>query len=548
MSSDYHLVRPSLVLETSWEVCNKVGGIYTVLSSRAASMVKAYGRENVLFVGPFLRNSLTPGGEFVPDTGAPDRDLSQLSGLPVYSGSWQVPGAPKALLVDFAPLYEQKGDLYYEMWEQYGIRSELGYGDYDESCLFAIAAALVMSAVRTVRKREFGVVTVFNEWTTGMGLLWMKRHEPSAATLFITHATSVGRSIAGNGKNLYAYLDGYNGDQMARELGVEAKHTIEKLAAHNADCFATVSEVTAAECAKLLEKRPDAVLENGFEPLFVPDRNKRAELRGIARKRILRTAEVLYGRELYDDALIVMTGGRFEYRNKGLDLFVETLAKLARERRDGTAPDIVALIAVPGWVQRPRGGLVYGLGESSRFTMPMISPFFTHWIGDLRSNLLIAALGERRKLWGENIFPIYLPAYLDGKDGILGLTYYDLLPGTDLTAFPSYYEPWGYTPLESIAFGVPTITTDKAGFGKWARAHLEKNDLSEGVLVVPRDDENFSEASDLIAQTITRYGSYSLRQRKAIQERAQALSGLADWGHFFSRYEEAFDHALSRHN
>ena len=543
MSADFNLIKPSLVMETSWEVCNKVGGIYTVLSSRAASMVRSYGPDNVLFVGPYLKTVRQE--DYTPLSAAPDKELSAAAGLPVYLGRWEIPGKPGVALVDFTPLYERKGDLYFEMWEKYGIRSELGYGDYDESSLFGIGAAMVMAAFRKIRQKSVGVVSVFNEWTTGMGLLWMKQHDPSTGTVFITHATSVGRSIAGNGKNLYAYMDGYNGDQMSRELGVEAKQAVEKLAARHADAFGTVSEVTAKECAQLLEKAPDVVLENGFEPLLVPDRETREAERRAARDRIFSAVHTLYGTEIYDDTLIVMTSGRFEYRNKGLDLFIESIKKLAEEE-SALHTDIIALIAVPAWVIEPRHGLVYGMGAKEDFTLPMNTPYITHRIGDFDTNPLTRRLKELSKLWGRNVFPLFVPSYLDGKDGILGLTYYRTLPAADLTVFASYYEPWGYTPLESIAFGIPAITTDKAGFGEWAVQMGSGRDIKEGVLVVKREDDNFDEASTLIKETIASYSLLSRKERKSAEDKARELSALADWSHFYHKYEEAFDIALKK--
>ncbi|MDD7560120.1 MAG: glycosyltransferase [Porphyromonas sp.] len=543
MSTDSNLIRPSLVMETSWEVCNKVGGIYTVLSSRAASMVKAYGKDNVLFVGPYLKETRQTG--FTHNSGNADKELSRLVGLPVYLGQWNVPGEPNAVLVDYAPLYEEKSTLYYEMWEHYGIRGEIGYGDYDESCIFAVAAAMVMKAYRLTKKKNYNVLSIFNEWTTGMGLLWLKLHDPGISTVFITHATSVGRSIAGNGKNLYAYMPGYNGDQMSRELGVEAKHTIEKRAAHEADAFGTVSEVTGRECAQLLERQPDAILENGFEPLLVPGPAKRSVQRKVARERLLSIARTLYGAELFDDTLIVMTSGRFEYRNKGLDLFVESLRALAEEG-EKLPKDIVALIAVPAWVKEPRRDLIYGIDTGERFTLRMSSPYLTHRLNDEDTNPLTLRLKALSRLWGHNVFPLFLPAYLDGKDGVLNLTYYETLPGIDLTVFPSYYEPWGYTPLESIAFGIPTITSDKAGFGEWTMSRISGNDISDGILVIPREDDNFTESTIRIKDTIIRYSGLNQRERKVPEEKATALSSEADWGHFFKHYEFAFDTALKK--
>ena len=170
-----------------------------------------------------------------------------------------------------------------------------------------------------------------------------------------THATSIGRSIAGNNKPLYDYLFAYNGDQMAQELNVESKHSIEKQAAHYADCFTTVSEITANECRELLDKPVDVVLPNGFENNFVPKAATFSKKRKAARKRLLDVANALLGTSLDDETLIVSTSGRYEFRNKGIDVYIEAMNRLLRDRE--LTKTVVAFIEVPGWVGDPRQDL-----------------------------------------------------------------------------------------------------------------------------------------------------------------------------------------------
>lgn len=537
MAND-NMTFPTLIMETSWEVCNKVGGIYAVLSTRAATMVERYGQERVLFVGPYLPHLQQNDARLYSTD--PDPVLSEACGLPVYSGTWAVPGNPRVALVDYRPLYAQRDLLYFNMWEDYKLSSEEGYGDYDESCLFAIAAAQVMKGYSTLHPGD-RPVAIFNEWTTGMGLLWLKKKAPEVATLFITHATTVGRSISGNNKELYKYMSGYHGDQMAQELGVVAKHAVEKKAAHEATVFCTVSDVTAVECSQLLERPVDVVTNNGFEPDFVPARAECDRLRLLGRQKLRNIAQTLYGATISEEACIVLTSGRFEYRNKGLDLFIDAMAELA-----DNGADIIPVIAVPAWVKEPRREIQLGLESRVKLTLPASQPYCTHRLHDQDSNILVRRLDHLSHLWGKRVYPLFIPAYLDGNDGVLDIPYYDLLPAADLTVFASYYEPWGYTPLESIAFGVPTVTTDKAGFGVWAQSLTDTQVLDNGVLVLERDDDNYRDVTHQLAEAVRSYSVTLSEQRMTIGERAKELSDRADWKHFFDQYEEAFGMALER--
>ena len=193
-------------------------------------------------------------------------------GVCLRTGRWNIPGEPEVVLVDFQPFFNRKNDIYAQAWEDFGVDSLHAYGDYDEASMFAYAAGLVVEGFWKFFLKEGNKRTIYhvNELMTCLGALYVRKHVPQIATIFTTHATCIGRSIAGNGKPLYQYLSAYDGRQMARELNVESKHSIERQTAMNVDCFTTVSDVTARECAELLDKPCDAVLENGFEPDFVP--------------------------------------------------------------------------------------------------------------------------------------------------------------------------------------------------------------------------------------------------------------------------------------
>ena len=379
-----------------------------------------------------------------------------------------------------------------------------------------------------------------------MGALYIRKQIPAIATLFTTHATSIGRSIAGNNKALYAYMDGYNGDQMAKELNMEAKHSLEKQTALYVDCFTTVSDITARECGQLLDKAPDIVTPNGFEPNFVPAKKEYDKKRTAARRDLLNVAEKLLGCPISPDAFLVSTSGRYEYRNKGIDVFIEAMNRVRTSGR--LQREVVAFIMVPAWVRDARADLKEVIDKNIRTTSPMQMPFVTHWLNLMEQDKVLNYISHSgfTNSATDKLKIIFVPCYLDGRDGILDKPYYDLLIGMDATVYPSYYEPWGYTPLESIAFGIPTITTDLAGFGLWAKKHVTGNNIGEGVAVVNRDDFNYFEVADAITSSILTLAGKDKKEAAEIRKRSFSLAAKAEWSKFIVYYEEAFRIALER--
>jgi glycosyltransferase family 3, candidate alpha-glycosyltransferase len=459
-------------------------------------------------------------------------------GIKVRVGRWQIPGKPIAILVDFQGMYAVKNEFYGKMWQLFGVDSLHAYGDYDEGCAFSHAAGIVIESLYNfMNLKDKNVIAHFDEWTTGMGLLYCKWKLPQIATIFTTHATSIGRSICGNGKPLYDYMKGYNGDQMARELNMEAKHSLEKAAAHQADCFTTVSDITARECAQLLEREPDVVTPNGFEDNFVPAKTKFAKARSNARKELINVANALTGRGFTDDVFIVATSGRCEYRNKGIDVFIDSITKLSQMN---PCREVLAYIMVPAWSEKPRADLQLSVAENKEQCLP--DPWITHTIHNPYEDPIAVRL--RNLSLPRNVSMIYVPQYLNGTDGIFDISYYDLLIGMDATVFPSYYEPWGYTPLESVAFSVPTVTTSLSGFGQWINRNFTGAFEECGVAVAERTDGNYFEVVDNIARELKFLTCCDPSTEKNIKSKAKSTSGNALWSNFIKFYEEAFDIAL----
>lgn len=537
--------RVDLLLETSWEVCNKVGGIYAVLSTKARVLNEQFG-DKLAFIGPDFWTEENPSPYFKERKSLFKSVSSKLNlpwGIKIRTGRWNIPGSPQVILVNPGNTVSHLDEIYARMWELYGVDSLHAYGDYDESCAFSIAAAIVMMKLADYLKVDSSrLLAHFNEWTTGMGLLYLKAYSPKSATIFTTHATCIGRSICGNGKPLYDQFHYYDGDQMARELNMESKHSLEKAAAHNADCFTTVSSVTAAECLQLLKRAVDVVTPNGFEPDFVPKTVKYNRLRKEGRSQLLKIAESLYGRKFSDSTFLMATSGRHEYRNKGLDLFLDTVAEI--DRRLPADHDAIAFILVPGWVKSPSQSLLKSIETGVK---DVESDYLTHRLNNEESDEVCVRIQQLRH---EGAFKrariIYVPCYLDGNDGIVGISYYDLLPAFDLTLFPSYYEPWGYTPLESVAFGVPTVTDNKAGFGQWVLDNFANGIDSCGVKVVERNDSDYLRSRDEIASAALVYEEADAAVRLHARNMAFLTSAKTDWKYFMAHYDRAFEIALNK--
>ena len=539
---------PNVIFETSWEVCNKVGGIYTVLSSRAKTLVEQLG-DNLVFIGPDIWTG-KDNPLFVEDKRlhAPWRQAAAREGLHVRIGRWTVPGEPVAVLVDFAPYFEQKDEIYARAWNDFAVDSLHAYGDYDEASMFSYAAGKFAEAVVKTCFKGKSVVYQAHEWMSGLGMLFLKQQCPDVKTIFTTHATSIGRSISGNNKLLYEYFYGYNGDQMARELNMEAKHSIEKQSAHRADCFTTVSHFTDRECRQLLDKAADVVLPNGFELDFVPKAAAFKKKRAAVREQILRTASQLIGEPLADDTLIISTSGRNDFRCKGFDVYLEAMRQL-NERLRGSNRTVLSLIEVPCWLYGPRQDLQERLSQDEQATTPLHTPMITHDLYNLNEDrilCLIKDLGLDNR--AENRVKVVLvPCYLDGNDGIFNLHYYDVLTANDLTLYPSYYEPWGYTPLESVAFKTPCITTDLSGFGQWVNEVLGRDGkIADGVEVLHRDDRNYHACAAAICDVVEQYLAASPAEIETMRKNAAKFAQKAQWKNFVKYYYEAYAFAMNK--
>ena len=538
---------PDCLFEVSWEVCNKIGGIHTVLSTKSA-LVEGELKKNYITIGPDVWMDTEQNPEFSEDKSLfrPWKQKLSQEGLNVRIGRWNIPGNPVAFLVDFTPYISRKDEILTSMWKKFGVDSLTGNWDYIEAALFGYASGMVIeSFVKFNLSLHNKVVAHFHEWMTGAGLLYIKERNLPVATVFTTHATVLGRCLAGNNLPLYSGLDNYVPDDKARELGVQARHSLEKQSAANADVFTTVSGITARECARFLGKEPDIITPNGFSEELVPSGGRLDEIRTASRARLLKVASAMCSEVMPDDSLVVGIGGRYEFKNKGIDVFLEALNRLNRDKN--LQKKVLALVSVPGWVGDPREDLLQRLKSKEKFNTPLQCPLITHWLHDMTHDQVLDKLKylDLNNRPSDHVKVIFVPCYLDGRDGIVNKAYYDIMPGLDLSVYPSYYEPWGYTPLESVAFHVPTITTDLAGFGLWVKSlRGQRGIIEDGVQVLHRSDYNYSEVADGVKDTISLFSSKTPDEVKAIRKRAGQVAEQALWKHFIQYYYEAYDIAL----
>ena len=538
---------PNYLFEVSWEVCNKVGGIHTVIASKAPTVKRQLG-DKYITIGPdFLQDAANP--EFKEDTTlmAAWRESLYKQGIRVRIGRWAINSEPIAILIDFKSFFSEKDEILKRLWESYHVDSLSGQWDYVEPVLFGYAAGVVIASfAENMAASTDKIVAHFHEWMAAAGSLYLRDNAPYVATVFSTHATVMGRCIAGNRLPLYTDLHKFNADELARQFNVMAKHSLEKSAATYADAFLTVSEITANECRYLLGREVTRITPNGFENDFVPEAKELETLRKDSRQRIIDVASATWDYEFRSEPLIVATSGRYEYRNKGIDVFLESLKQLAASNLER---DIIAVVAVPAASTGARADLVAHLENKEASIDPSQRRYLTHYLENEAWDQVCQSVdGSILSTTASRVKVLFVPTYLNGHDGVFNMPYYNLLAGVDLSVFASYYEPWGYTPLESVAFGVPTVTTTLAGFGLW----IAKHSSHDGIDIVRRDDYNEREVVLQITDVVKRYLGLNAEAMAEARTAAQEMSTTALWKKLFKEYmaayEEAIDNSISRTN
>ncbi len=538
-----NLLRPDYLFEISWEVCNQIGGLHTAIKTKSLSLVKEY-ENNYIVIGPDLVLDSGENPEFFPDNQlyAGWHHHAQTEGLRIKIGRWKVEGSPIAILVDFSDYLSKKDKIFSELWEEYKLDSLSGQWDYIEPVLFGYAVGKVIEnfVLYNLSKND-RIIAHFHEWMTGTGILYLKKALPQVAIIFTNHSTVLGRELSGNNRPLYQELKNYNPDDVAKEYRVVSKQSLERKSASEADVFTTVSEITSEECNHFLNKKVDLITPNGFETSIVPSDSDLIEKRKTARSRLLNVASSLISEPLPENTFILATSGRYEFKNKGIDLFIAALNNLRSKKIERP---VVAFLFTPSNHYGPRKDLQQALELNAEIKEG--SKVITHYLHDAELDPILKRLNKlgfhnEKK---DKVKLIYVPSYLNGIDGIFNLSYYNILPGCDQTIFASYYEPWGYAPLESLAFGVPTVTTSLTGIGRWLKK--ECKDICKALIIIERSDTNDEEVTSQILDAVLSIYPLNKEEIKAVHENAKKLSHRALWSSLLANYKKAYNLALQK--
>jgi glycogen synthase len=588
-----------VLFETSWEVCNKVGGIYTVVKSKVELMKDNY--RNYFMVGPFFsEKAKIETQQIVP----PERlkkvfDKLEKEGIVCYFGKWLVKGEPNVILINFQKIQNQKNDIKKWLWEQYGIDTLNSHWDFEEPMIWSYAVGKLLQYVSEEYHNE-KIVGHFHEWLAGIALLHLKSCKSNVKTVFTTHATMLGRTLAGSGVNLYLSLDKINPEKEAFSHGVQDKFLTEKICAKNCEVFTTVSEITSMEAEKILGRKADVLLLNGLDiqkfPNFEECSIKHKECRDVIREFLSYFFFPYYTFDL-DQTIIFFIVGRYEFKNKGLDIFIQALGRLNdRLKKEGSKKTVATFFWIPNGVNgiktelleseeryeqikeftnrnlnEIKTKLIRNIMIDKEFTKESVfnhdflieakkhmlrfnkegSPnLCTHYLFNEHDDSIVRAFNDNGLLNRKEdlVKVIDYPVYLDGNDNLLGLKYYDALQGCHLGVFPSYYEPWGYTPLESAALGVPAITTDLAGYGRFIKA-IKKGKGQEkngGIFILDRLNQKYENIVQNFTDILYDYTQLYRKDRVEQKIIAKELAEYADWRILIENYVEAHNLALKK--
>ncbi|HQL91648.1 MAG TPA: alpha-glucan family phosphorylase, partial [Syntrophales bacterium] len=529
--------RKDYLFEVSWEACNQVGEVYASVRSKIPATVRAFGDRYVL-LGPDLKNN-PEFEETEEDFWLSIRENTAIKDIPCRFGRWKVPGEPRVILVNFTKKYN-KDQLLFQLWEDYGVDSISGGWDYVERVMFGYACGEVIETLHNLKVRPKGLraVALFHDWVCGAGLLGVKKKVPEAGTVLTLHSTVLGQTLAASGMDIYAEMEHISPQREAAAHNCAARYSLEAACAREADCLTTVSDITALEAKNFLGRSPDVVTPNGIDVASIPDLAESRAPALRARERILAAAARFLRRPLPASTRILMTSGRYEFHNKGVDVFLQALGRLDRDMTGDQS--VLALLCLMGGHMDLVPSLQAGSGKTEGGPVPIA----THRLSYEASDPILETCSRLGLKNGaqNRVSVIFNPACLDGHDGLFDMTYHELLSGCDLGVFPSYYEPWGYSPHECAAYAVPAVTVDQAGFGPWVLATAGE---SRAIRVLRR------RGLDTAAIVEGLYGILSefvgLTDAEVLQERREArrIAVRAGWETFFPEYLRAFERAMA---
>lgn len=593
----------TLLVECAWEVCNQIGGIYTVIRTKVPSVVRTWG-DNYLALGPLLSDQVL--GEFEPighdgSVYADAVQAMQQMGFEVVLGRWLISGNPYVVLLNPYQVMNKLGDIKYFLFDHHGISSP-PYDDklYDQVVCFGEMVRLFVGVLSAkAQERSLGVVAHFHEWMAGTAIPAIRKENLPVRVVFTTHATLLGRYVAMNDPYFYDHLPFMDWGKEAAHFNCVAQVQIERACAHGAHVFTTVSEVTARECTQFLGRVPDLLVPNG---LNVERFTALHEFQNLHKQYKDKINEFVMGHffQSYsfslDNTLYFFTSGRYEYRNKGFDLTAEALARLNHKLKaagvDTTVimffitkrpvytidPDILQSRALMEEIRSTVESMKDQMGErlfshvasQSEMSLPDLRQFVdqywqmrlrrtlqtwrtnklpnmvTHHLKDpLQDELLLklrdCGLHNYRE---DRVKVVYHPDFIATTSPLFGMDYSQFVRGCHLGIFPSYYEPWGYTPMECVASGVPTITSDLTGFGDFVMKEVEGYDQN-GIMLVQRTRRSFEDAAEDLAEQMFQFCQQSRRERIMQRNRVERMSEQFDWRTLIRYYQRAYAMAVA---
>jgi glycogen(starch) synthase len=590
------------VFEVSWEVCNQVGGIYQVLRSKAPIMVERW-RHQYCVVGPYVPQAAALEFEPIQAGGWLGAALEDLAaqGIRAHHGRWLVPSKPRAILLEHGDIVRLAG-VRDRLRREHGIDAREGEPLLDGVLTFGDAVARLLDTLArhwvggdTRRPRTRRLLAHFHEWLAGVPVPLLRASGAPVATVFTTHATQVGRYAASNEPDFYDQLPGMDAEAKAERYGIGPKHAIERVAARACDVFTTLSPITAEECTALLGRKPDLLTPNGLDidrfDLGPDFQTMHAQNKEAIHRFAMGHFFPSYAFDL-ERTLYFFTAGRYEPRNKGYDLCLEAMARLNAELRAANLGVTVVFFIVTDQPTRSvhptplhsRGVLDELREVSQRLTARVAEQLFrrgaagerfrldeladeywklrfrrtqqalrtdelplpvTHILendaGDpVLNHIRTLQLTNRRE---DPVKVVYHPEFITSVNPLWGIEYEQFVRGCHLGVFPSVYEPWGYTPLECIAMGVPAVTSDLAGFGRYAAEACPDHDLW-GLHVLARRGRSFQDAAAELTRKLVGFCRLDRRARIALRNEVESHSRLFDWTRLGVAYHEAHDRAL----
>jgi glycogen(starch) synthase len=586
-----------LLFEASWEVCNQVGGIYTVLRSKAPSMVSRWG-DRYFLIGPYQHDVAQIELELgpAPPSIAPAVKALLDEGLPVYTGHWLVSGRPNVVLFDIKALRKHLTEIKYYYWKNHNIDLPGNDPLTDDVVLLAEMLRRFLLKVANYVDGERPIIGHFHEWMAGCVIPMLRHQDWPGGIVFTTHATLLGRYLATNHPVFYDHLPFFNPKEEARRFGIAARHDIECAAAHGSHVFTTVSNVTAQECRSLLGRDPDLILPNGLNITRFAALHEFQTLHLEFKERIHQfTVGHFFPSHRFDldTTIYCYTSGRYEYRNKGMDLTIESLARLNHRLKASNSNATVVFFLVTKAPYRSMNVktlqssvMLNELREVSEAITSQISkrlffavasaqipdlnalvddywrvrlrrtirawesdalpPIVTHDLVDSAKDPVLMQLRQCQLLNRpeDRVKVVYHPDFITATSPLFGMEYEQFVRGCHIGIFPSYYEPWGYTPLESAAMGIPSLTSDLSGFGAYVQESMTDHE-ENGIYVVPRRYCDFNASADYLCEKLLSFCRMSRRERIAQRNRVEALSVRFDW-HHLDQYHEAHELALRR--